>query len=161
MHGIIKGIGDGLTFSVAARARLVQGAGNCGLDDEARLQSPDFVKVLQQTAEQCAWKIVPTGEAKATATLNTVRTDSARELRLEIGWPHTQFLRAEQLLELVLSEGGTYSIYFPVPLLHRGFPTEEEPYSHGDLMSGRKCALVLSSELPALTVSFPGKGVKG
>lgn len=159
MHGVIAGTGEGLRFSVSARDRLVQGTGECGLDEEAGLQAPDFVKVLQETGQRCDWTIVPIGgEEKVAAILRTVRTGSTRELRLKIGWPDPKFFRAEQLFEFVLSKGGIYSIYFPVPRLHRGFATEDEPYSYGDILSGRECALDVSGELPALGVSFPATG---
>jgi hypothetical protein len=90
MHAKITGTGAGLTFSVAARARMMQGAGQYCLDEDARPQAEYFVEVLNQTAERCDWRIVPTGEEKATAT-RTVKTDSGRELTLEIGWPEPNF----------------------------------------------------------------------
>jgi hypothetical protein len=151
MPGHIRGTRDGLSFSLAKGARLIQGGGACEIDPEDSVS--DIVQVFKSVSNRCEWMMVPGGSGEEVQASLRLRD---RVLTLEIQWPDHRFLRAEHLFQLLASSPKCrYEILFQIPVLRRRPSTpEDQTPTYGDVMAGVQCNLEPHTALPGMSIYF-------
>jgi hypothetical protein len=143
--GFLKTGRNDIRLSIAPRARIIHGTARLSFAEEDDGRDGGFRRLLQAAGNQCSWTLSASDSESPSAQLQaTSRGQEGVKVELEIVWPAPQYLRAEQLAELVAQDSGaSLLITLPCPRLGRGegLPSAES------MLDGIPCPIVDDGEV--------------